>query len=317
MNFWSSLPKPIVSLAPMEDVTDYAFRELLASKLPKPDVFFTEFTSSDGLVSRGKEKVMQKLKYSKNQRPIVAQIWGNNPYSMQEAALLVQKLGFDGVDINMGCPQRDIMKRPAGAGLIGQYDIVEKIIKEIRKKVKKIPLSIKTRLGSKIIDYVEWCTFLLEQNIDTLTIHGRTPSQMSQGDVNWEGIGEIVKIKDKISPKTIILGNGDVKSYKEVITLTGKYGLDGIMIGRGIFSNPWVFEKTEIFNQHTKEEHLSVLIEHLDLFEKTWGETKNPAILKKFFKMYVNGFRGASKLRSRLMNTTTNNEVRGILQSMV
>lgn len=310
INFWQKLPKPFTILAPMENVTDYVFREIVATICP-PDVLFTEFTNVEGLLSPGRKNLISKFKFSENQRPVVAQIWGTKPESFYKVAQMVVDLGFDGVDINMGCPDKTVLKNGSGAALSNNPKLAGEIIEATKKGAKSIPVSVKTRLGVREIKTEEWITFLLEQKIDTLTIHGRTAHQMSEGLANWDEIGKAVKIRDMIAPNTKIVGNGDVKSYAESVEKSQKYGLDGIMIARGIFSNPWVFERNAV--THTKDEYIQVLLKHLNLYEETWGNVKDFNIMKKFFKMYINNFPGASKLRARLMNTKNYQEVRKIL----
>lgn len=300
----------------MDDVTDCVFRDIVCS-LAKPDVMFTEFTSADGLFSKGKEKVLPKLKFSVSQRPIVAQIWGNKPEIMFTAAKLVGKLGFDGVDINFGCPDRNVMKKPAGAGLVGNFKVVSEIIRAVREGAENMAVSVKTRLGNGKVTTREWAEFLLEQNLQALTVHGRIARRMSKGPADWDEIGKIVRLKDRISPETIVIGNGDVLSYAESVDKFKKYKVDGVMIGRGIFHNPWVFEKTPAVKDRSREQYLEVLLKHLDLFEKTWGENKHFAVLKKFFKMYVKNFKGANALRDQLMKTGSADEIRSILKKIM
>ena len=309
-NFWQKLPKPFTVLAPMENVTDFVFREIVATTCP-PDVLFTEFTNVEGLLSPGRKNLISKFKFSQNQRPIVAQIWGTKPESFYKVAKMVREMGFDGVDINMGCPDKTVLKNGSGAALCNNPKLAGEIIEATKKGAKEIPISVKTRLGVREVKTEEWITFLLEQKIDSLTIHGRTAHQMSEGLADWEEIGKAVTIRNKIAPSTLIVGNGDVKSYAEAVAKSQKYGLDGIMIARGIFANPWVFEKEP--NTHPKKEYIEVLLKHLDLYEKTWGGIKDFNIMKKFFKMYVNNFPGAASLRARLMNTKNYQEVREIL----
>jgi nifR3 family TIM-barrel protein len=313
-NFWLKLKKPFTVLAPMDDVTDNVFRQIIL-EAGRPDVFFTEFANVDGLVHGANGIPLHKLDYTQNQHPIVAQIWGTDPTNFEKAAKIVHSLGFDGIDINMGCPVRDVVKSGAGAGLIGEYGLSEKIIKAVKKEAKAIPVSIKTRLGKNENIAEEWITFLLKQNIAALTVHARIAKQMSGGEANWGEIGKIVKLRNKIAPKTLIIGNGDVKSYVEVIEKQKKFGVDGVMIGRGIFANPWLFSKNS--SGHTKDEYLKLLVYHIDLFDKTWGITKNFAVLKKFFKMYINNFEGANALRTRLMNAESFDDVKKILGSVV
>lgn len=312
-NFWTTLSKPFLILAPMEDVTDYAFRELV-SELPRPHVFFTEFTSATALCSPGRKKVITKFKFSENQRPIVAQIWGTEPDYLYKAAQTVEELGFDGIDINMGCPDKAVMKQGAGASLIKNPTLTKEIISAVKDGAKSLPLSIKTRLGVNKIITEEWLSFLLKQDIQALTVHGRIATQMSKGDANWEEIGKAVQLKESLSPKTVIIGNGDIKSYSQAIAMHKKYHIDGVMIGRGIFANPWVFSTEE--KPHAPKEYLTLLQRHLNLFDETWGDTKHFDIMKKFFKMYVNNFYGANELRQQLMECKTKKQVLEILHTI-
>ena len=309
-NFWQKLHRPFTVLAPMDDVTDNVFRQVIL-EAGRPDVFFTEFTSADGLVYNSHGIPLRKLTFSPDQHPIVAQIWGINPENMGKAAKIVSKLGFDGIDINMGCPVREVVRHGAGAGLIGNYETAEAIIRAVIKGAGKIPVSVKTRLGKNENIAKDWCTFLLKQGVAALTVHGRTAKQMSKVPADWEQIGEVVKTRNEVSPETLIIGNGDVKSYKEVLTLSEKYGVDGVMIGRGIFADPWVFCKTSKI--HTRADYVKLLLRHIELFENTWADTKNFAIIKKFFKMYINNFRGAAKLREKLMTAASFEEIKSLI----
>ncbi len=298
----------------MENVTDYVFREIVSRYLPRPDVFFTEFTNTDGLTSeKGYPETIKRLQFSKSQRPIVAQIWGSNPQNFFRSAQICLNLGFDGVDINMGCPHRSVVESGGGAGCIGNFDLVKEIINATKEGLKnKIPLSIKTRLGNKIISYQDWVQFLLEQKIDALTVHCRTPSQMSDGQANWDAIGEITKIKNKISPNTLVIGNGDVLSKKEAVLKHKQYGVDGVMIARGILKNPWIFGNNNI--DHKVNDFLDLALKHTNLHHHIYGDSKHFATLKRFFKMYIKGFDGATTLRAELMDTEHITEVVRILE---
>lgn len=308
MNFWRKLPRPFTVLAPMENVTNFAFRQVVATKLPKPDVLFTEFTNVEALNSGGFERTIPRFTLSMSQKPIVAQIWGINPENYFKSAKLIEKLGFDGIDINMGCPDRAVVKIGACSALINNKYLAKEIIEAVKKGSKKLPISVKTRIGFKKIVTEEWITFLLEQNIDALTIHGRTVKEMSDVPANWDEIKKAVEIKNKISPKTVIVGNGDVINYSEVIKRYKNYNVDGVMIGRGIFSNPWIFDKND--KKHTPDEYKNILINHLKLLdqEKYFDE------VKKFFKMYICNFEGANKLRAKLMQTKSVKEALKLLK---
>lgn len=314
-NFWKELPKPFTVLAPMEDVTNFAFREVVTRYLPKPDVMFTEFTNVDALTSIGFDKTIHRFKYSDIQKPIVAQIWGTNPENFMKSAKIARKLGFNGIDINMGCPVRAVVKIGACSALINNRELVKDIIEATKKGAGNLPVSVKTRIGTNNIITEEWITYLLEQNLNAITIHGRTARQMSDVPANWEEIAKAVKIKNKTSPDTIIIGNGDVKNYKDVLINSKNYGVDGVMIGRGIFSNPWVFEKK--IESHNFEESKKILIKHLELCDTNQHHDKvrfSYDAIKKFYKMYVNNFDGASKLRAELMATKTIKEALQILK---
>lgn len=313
-NFWKKLPHPFTVMAPMDDVTDNVFRQVILS-VARPDVFFTEFANVDGLVHGANGIPLRKLDFSSDQHPIVAQIWGTDPTNMEKVAKMVFDLGFDGIDINMGCPVRDVVKKGAGAGLIGSYTLSGKLIEAVKRGSGGLPVSVKTRLGIKENIAKDWITFLLKQDISALTVHGRIAKQMSKGAADWEEIGKIVKLRDTIAPNTLIIGNGDVGSYAEVVEKKEKYGVDGVMIGRGVFANPWVFSKDLKNKKHSRKDYISLLLKHVSLFEKTWGKTKNFAIIKKFLKMYVKGFKGANALRVKLMETKSFEEVKILVGS--
>lgn len=316
-NFWKKLKIPFTILAPMDDVTDNVFRQVILSA-GRPDVFFTEFTNADGIIYCDSNGVVQRrLKYTKDQHPIVAQIWGTNPKSMEKASKIVAGMGFDGIDINMSCPVRAVVKKGAGAGLIGKYDEASKIISAVKKGANDLPVSVKTRLGLNKNIIGEWAEFLLKQGISTLTIHARTATQMSTGYADWDQIGQIVKLRNEIAPNTLIIGNGDIKNYSEVLAMYEKYNVDGVMVGRGIFGNPWIFNPTSSKLRglnHTHEDYIKLLVRHLTLFEEDKDESKNFFILKKFFKMYINDFYGASELRQKLMDAKNVAQVLELIQ---
>ena len=309
MNFWQNLPKPFFVLAPMEDVTDFVFREVMSNNT-KPDVLFTEFASADGLMSDGKDRVIRKFLYSKKQRPIVAQIWSDNPNHLYNSTKLVNELGFDGVDINMGCPDKGVIKKGAGSALIKNFALAKQIIEEVKRGAGGTAVSVKTRLGFDKVITNEWISFLLEQKIDAISIHGRIATKMSKLPADWDEIKKSVTFRDKICPDTLIIGNGDVKSYAQGLQYAKDYNVDGIMIGRGIFANPWFFENPQ--QTHNKDDYIQMLLEHTKLFVKTWDQ-KNFNIMKKFFKMYIRDFDGADLLRQKLMQCTSYEEVEKIL----
>lgn len=305
-NFWENLPQPFTVLAPMENVTDFVFREIVSLYLPKPDVLFTEFTNVDALTSAGFDKTIQRFKFSKNQRPVVAQIWGTKPENFFKSAKIARDLDFNGVDINMGCPVKDVVKTGACSALIANPNLAKEIIKATIEGAKNIPTSVKTRIGIKDVVTETWVPFLLEQKISALTIHGRTAKQMSEGEADWNEIKKAVDIRNKMKVNTLIVGNGDVENYDQVTIKASSYKVDGVMIGRGIFKNPWIFEKTE--QEHSVNERFDVLIKHIKLFDKEYPGKKID-VLKKFFKIYVKNFDGAVELRNELMQLKIVDEI--------
>lgn len=311
INFWQKLPKPFSVLAPMENVTDFVFREIVSKYLPKPDVLFTEFTNTDALNSQGYDKTIHRFKFSKVQKPIVAQIWGNKPENFFKSAGLAQGLGFDGVDINMGCPVKDVIKTGACSALIDNPNLAKEIIQATKEGAKKIPTSVKTRIGTKVIKTEGWITFLLEQNIDALTVHGRTAKEMSDVPNHWDEIKKAVNIRNNGKHKTIIIGNGDIVTNNQIHEKHVECGIDGAMVGRGIFKNPWVFEKIE--KEHSSKEAFDVLIKHIKLFDKEYPG-KNIDVLKKFFKIYIKNFEGAVELRNELMKLRRSDEILKVLE---
>ncbi|MBU0535128.1 MAG: tRNA-dihydrouridine synthase [Patescibacteria group bacterium] len=311
-NFWKKLSKPFTALAPMDGVTDFVFREIVC-EIAKPDVLFTEFTPTDAIVSKGYNRVIGNLKYSEKQRLIVAQIWGIHPENFYKTAKLCKNLKFDGIDINMGCPDKNVVKIGSGAALINNKKLAEEIIKATKKGAGNIPVSVKTRIGFAEVVTENWISFLLKQDIDAISIHGRTAKEMSKGRADWDEIAKTVKLRDTLSPKTVIIGNGDVLSYKEVLEKSEKYGVDGVMIGRGIFSNPWIFEKTQNPLSHSTEEHLRLLTKHTKLFCDTYRNEKDFNTMKKFFKIYVRSFRGAGKIKKQLMECKNHEDVERVV----
>lgn len=308
---WRNLRRPIFTLAPMEGATDTVFRQIIASCAPA-DVYFTEFTNVQGLLSKGNKQVSQRLKYSEKEKPIIAQIWGTDPWSFYESAKLISKMGFDGIDINMGCPEKSIVKRGSCAGLIRNPNLAKEIIDKTREGAGNLPISVKTRLGFTNIE-LSWMEFLLKQNLDALIIHLRTRKEMSKVPAHWEQAKDIVRLRDKINPNTTLIGNGDVENVYEGLEKIKQTGLDGIMIGRGVFHDPYAFSIDKSLHALTVDEKLTLLKKHLDLFEKTWKNEKSFPPLKRYFKIYINGFDGASALREKLMEAENIDEARIIL----
>ncbi|MCA9356093.1 tRNA-dihydrouridine synthase [Candidatus Nomurabacteria bacterium] len=341
-NFWENLPKPFFALAPMADVTDPVFRKIVAKYSRHgeegggPDVFWTEFVSCDGLMTGGRDALMRDLAFTQGEKPIVAQLFTSKPENMKKAAALCAELGFDGIDINMGCPDRSICKQLCGAEMINHPQIAKEVIRAAKEGAPGLPISVKTRIGYNKPDIDGWIKFLLEQDIAVLSVHVRTKKELSKVPANWEYMKEIVKLRDSMGLKTLLVGNGDVHSIRDGIQKAQETGCDGVMIGRAIFGNPWLFDKKRsilkegrympkivgkilprrwvkkiegdsryTISEVSVREKLEVLKEHTSLFEKELGDIKNFAIMKKHFKAYINGFEGAKELRVRLMSEAT------------
>ncbi|MCL5004742.1 MAG: tRNA-dihydrouridine synthase [Patescibacteria group bacterium] len=310
LGFWKKIKKPILVMAPMLDVTDAVFRQVVC-KCGKPDVMFTEFVSVDGLThKKSKGKLMHRyLRFSEKERPIVAQIWGTDPEKFYESAKIISKLGFDGIDINMGCPDKKVVKAGAGAGLILNPILAQKIIQATKKGAGKIPVSVKTRIGYDKNIIKKWITRLLEVEPAAIIIHGRTKKEMSKVPARWDAIGEAVKIaekyKKKHKSKTLILGNGDISELKDAYEKMKTYKVDGVMIGRAVLSNPWFFNKSKNFTTISLKEKLGLLKFHVQLFNKFYGKTRNINMVKKYIKGYISGFKGSKEVRADLMPAKT------------
>lgn len=310
-NFWSELPRPFFILAPMEDVTDIVFRHVV-SEAAKPDVFFTEFTNTESFCHpEGIHSVRGRLTFSEDEQPMVAHIWGDKPDQFRETSIQLAKMGFKGIDLNMGCPVANVAKKGKGSGLILRPDVAAEIIQAT--KAGGLPVSVKTRLGYYEIDeWKDWLKHVFEQDIANLSIHLRTRKEMSKVDAHWELIEAIKNLRDEIAPNTLLTINGDIPDRKTGLELAEKYGIDGVMIGRGIFHNPFAFEKEP--REHTSKELLDLLRLHLSLFNKyEKDEIRQFKSLRRFFKIYVRGIRGASELRHQLMNTQSIAEARALL----
>ncbi|WP_176286436.1 tRNA dihydrouridine synthase [Staphylococcus aureus] len=310
-NFWSELPRPFFILAPMEDVTDIVFRHVV-SEAARPDVFFTEFTNTESFCHpEGIHSVRGRLTFSEDEQPMVAHIWGDKPEQFRETSIQLAKMGFKGIDLNMGCPVANVAKKGKGSGLILRPDVAAEIIHAT--KAGGLPVSVKTRLGYYEIDeWKDWLKHVFEQDIANLSIHLRTRKEMSKVDAHWELIEAIKNLRDEIAPNTLLTINGDIPDRKTGLELAEKYGIDGVMIGRGIFHNPFAFEKEP--REHTSKELLDLLRLHLSLFNKyEKDEIRQFKSLRRFFKIYVRGIRGASELRHQLMNTQSIAEARALL----
>ncbi|MGX0019607.1 tRNA-dihydrouridine synthase [Staphylococcus hominis] len=310
-NFWNELPRPFFILAPMEDVTDIVFRHVV-SEAARPDVFFTEFTNTESFCHpEGIHSVRGRLTFSEDEQPMVAHIWGDKPEQFKEMSFGLADMGFKGIDLNMGCPVANVAKKGKGSGLILRPERAAEIIQAA--KAGGLPVSVKTRLGYyNIEEWKEWLRHVFKQDIANLSIHLRTRKEMSKVDAHWELIEAIKKMRDEVAPQTLLTINGDIPDRQKGMELATKYGIDGVMIGRGIFHNPFAFEKEP--REHTSKELLDLFRLHLELFEKYSNEeTQQFKSLRRFFKIYVRGIRGASELRHQLMSTETVDEARALL----
>lgn len=335
MSFWNTLPKPIIVLAPLANVTDASFRRVIAkySKHTRkdgthggPDVMWTEFVSADGLVKaseEGKKKLLADLIYTEEERPIVAQLFSSNPEHMEQAARLCKELGFDGIDINMGCPDKTIEKQGAGAAMIKSPENAVEIIRAAKRGAGDLPVSVKTRIGYNRDELATWLPVLLNENPAVLTVHARTRKEMSKVPARWEHVKEAVRLRNELqgstwqeknpnAAPTLIFGNGDVTSLEDAYAKADETGADGVMLGRAIFGNPWLFN-TEQNHPTTIDERLDVMLEHTKLFAELLP-FKSFALMKKHYKAYVQGFDGAKELRTALMEKNTISEIEATIQ---
>jgi nifR3 family TIM-barrel protein len=321
-NFWKKLNRPFFCLAPMADVTDVAFRYMLAKYGKNSDnknqvVFWTEFVSADGLCNKeGKKHLAYILKFSRIEKPIVAQVFGANPVNMEKACQLISKLGFDGIDINMGCPDKSVVKQGAGSALIKTPILAREIIKAAIRGANGLPVSVKTRVGFNKEEIDTWIPELLKEDISAITIHARTKKEMSKALANWNYVKKVADLVKKSGKNISVIGNGDVKGLDEAREKINKYGCDGVMIGRGVFGNPWFFSGRNGSDIPINEK-IEVLKEHLKIFDKELLKKgdKNFSVMKKHFKAYINGWEGAKELRVKLMISETSKEAVIILSS--
>lgn len=312
MSFWDQLwqkGRPVLGLSPMDGVTDAAFRYMVG-KYGSPDVMFTEFVSVDALhYAKGerRERLLKTFIYDPSQRPVVAQVFGKTPEFFAEAAELIEQLGFDGVDINMGCPAHKVEENGSGAGLIRKPDLAQQIIRAT-KAATTLPVSVKTRIGVDQIVAKEWMATLMEVSPVNISLHGRTLKQMYTGSADWEVIGEAASVVHKLGGH--ILGNGDVKTRAEAIEKCQTYGVDGVLIGRAAEGNPAVFRGIE---EPGEDQRLAWALEHAHKHEEVWGEG-NFLPVRKHLAWYCHGFPGAVELRMKLMQTNSAKEVREIIE---
>lgn len=310
----------------MDDVTDTVFRRIVADCAP-PDLYFTEFTNVEGLQSAGRPKLLKKLRFTPGEQPLIAQIWGKEPGNFYKTAreiadgTLARELGlpegvnFAGIDLNMGCPEKTAVRHGTCSALINDRPLAGKIIQATKKGLDgKLLLSVKTRTGFNAVDPT-WIEFLLKQDLDMLAVHGRTKKQMSDVPADWEVIGQARELRDKLAPKTLIVGNGDVQDRRQGEELAGKYKLDGIMIGRGIFHDPFAFAPDSQWDNFTKDQRINLYKKHVELFSRTWqNRERNIHTLNRFCKIYINNFDGAKELREKLMAAGTADELLEIMR---
>lgn len=321
MGFWEKLPKPFFALAPMAEVTDAAFRQMIAKysrhgeKGGGPDVFWTEFVSCDGLMSPGREALLRDLAYTKGEHPIVAQIFGGNPDTFLKTAELIAKLGFDGIDINMGCPDRSVEKQGAGAALMKDPKRAQEIICATMAGAHGVPVSVKTRIGYNKENLESWLGTLLETKPAAITVHARTRKELSLVPARWEYVKRAVELARGTG--TRIIGNGDVHSLVDAEEKAHATGADGVMLGRAVFGNPWLFDRARAGQEVPLKEKLEAMIEHTHLFEKLLGDAKSFAVMKKHYKAYVHGFDGAKELRMKLMEAENADEVERIVHEFL
>jgi tRNA-dihydrouridine synthase len=322
-----NLKAPFFVLAPMDDVTDTVFRQMVQSTAA-PDLFFTEFVNVDGLMSPGRSKLLKKLRFVPSETNLVAQLWGLNPENFKTVAeqiadgTIARELGlpdgvnFVGVDLNMGCPAKSEVQNGSCSALMLNRPLAAAIIEATQAGLAgRLPLSVKTRLGFNEID-LSWHEFLLGFKLDMLTVHGRTRKEMSKVPAHWEDIGQVRAVRDKLAPKTLLVGNGDVLSRQEGMELAERHGLDGVMIGRGMFHDPFVFAAESPWEHYTKQQKIALYRTHVELFAQTWQHGERAVnTLNKFCKVYINGFDGAKELREHLMVSHTPDELLGVLSA--
>lgn len=309
------LPKPFFVLAPMDDVTDTVFRGIVA-ECAKPDLFFTEFVNVDGLQSPGRQKLMHKLWLSKKEGPVIAQLWGLKPENFYKTAKELKEMRFAGVDLNMGCPVKTVVKNGACAALINNKSLAGEIIAAVQEGAgDDFPVSVKTRVGFTTVD-MSWIEFLLSKKLNMLSIHGRTARQLSSVPADWALIGEVRKLRDVLCPSTLIVGNGDVLNRAHGLELAKKYKLDGVMIGRGIFHDPFAFAEHSLWAGWSRAQKLELFKRHIQLHMAVYKKRERRfETLRKFCKVYVNGFEGAAELRAKFMETENAAEALVLLSS--
>jgi len=320
-NFWIKLKKPFIAQAPMAEITDVAFRQMLV-KYGKPNVIYAEFVSADGLNSEGRDALIGRLKFEENEHPIVAQFFGANPDNMRECAKLAAELGFDGAEVNMGCPDRAVIKQGAGSALIKNPDLARELIRAAKEGAdNKIAVSVKTRIGYSTNEIEKWIPEILKEKPDALIIHGRTRKQAFSGTADWDAIGKVAKMAKDAG--VVVVGNGDVKTKAEALEKANKYRVDGVMVGRAFFGNPWLCGEKNIEDISINErletmlEHLKLIIQYNSCNNSDNNSNQNSYKfhdMKKHIAMYVRGFDGAKELRMKLMEAGNVEEMTEIIR---
>jgi len=315
---WQLLPRPFSVLAPMSDVTDTCFRRFIV-QWGAPNVLYTEFASADALCSEGFDYVRHRLMFEPEESPLIAQIWGKSPETYFTTVKRLIDWGFDGVDINMGCPAPKVIKKGCCSWLIENRSLAQELIIATQEAAEgKIPVSIKTRLGFRGIETEDWAAFLLAFEPAALIMHGRVAKNMSRLPANWDEIAKVVALRNALDSSTVIVGNGDVRSHAEIQEKHTQYGVEGVMVGRGVFQNPYMFRPDGFtIDSMSGGQRLDLLMQHAALFEATWGHHKSYATLKKYFKIYVSNFSGAPCLRERLVRTKNIDESRALIQTLL
>jgi nifR3 family TIM-barrel protein len=308
MNIYKEVKKPVVALSPMEGITDSVFREVVIMS-SRPGLVYTEFVNVDGFNSKGREDISKRLKVLNNSVPVIVQLWGLNPDNFRKTAEIIAKEYpiFKGIDLNMGCSVKNVLSRGAGAGLIQNPSLAEDIINATKDGAGDLPVSVKTRIGYKDINTEEWISFLLKQDLAVISVHGRTAKQRYSGKVYWNEIGRAVTLRDSLKKDTLIFGNGDIKSLEEAKEKVKQYSLDGVLIGRAAWNNPWIFNGKSI-EEIPFQEKKEMLLKHIQMYVDVYGN-ENIYELRKFFKTYINGFNGASKVRQEMMKIENGEEL--------
>lgn len=345
MNIWQKLPKPFLILAPMEGVTDIIFRQVIA-RAGRPDLFYTEFTNVSSYASeKGRANALERFQIAPTDSPIIAQIWGKNPEHFSEVSSALSSLGFSGIDLNFGCPDKHVNQAGGGAAMIKTPELAVECFRNTVKSTV-LPVSIKTRLGwSKVEEYQTWLPTLLQEHPAALTVHLRTKKEMSKVPAHHELIPDIIKLRNEISSETKLIINGDIRDRAHAMELYAKYPeIDGFMIGRGVFANPYCFtthtpsrdELMELLKMHLDlyEEHMNGYLRNIcdngsklasepcdDRRERSGFENSHSGApsyepLKHFFKIYINNFPGAKEIRAELMETHSVAEARNIIDKL-